>query len=301
MRNTYFSSTENIYMTQTTKFIGLGFLFGMLAALVLLSGSLSNLQLQPGSSFSFNPSSEEAITPQSAPPVVETKTYSIRWGGVALVFAFFMLYLATRIVISVDRKSYLRLALAGIILLIIIVVTSRIPLGEFSAVPSVTSEIYTPPTFEYTAASLGEPPQSLIWFVIIGCILVIGIPAAIILRGWVSAPRGEADLLQGAEDAVKALKAGGELRNVILRCYFQMTEAIKKEVGIERDYNMTVREFENWLESMGFPHEPVRQLTALFEKARYGEEALDANDEEGAVESLNAIIEFCRTKKEGTE
>ena len=286
-------------MTQKTKFISLGFLFGALAALVFLSGSLSNLQLQPGSSLPIKSSSEEAIIPQSASPGVETKPYSIRWGSVALVFAVFMLYLATRIVISVNRKNFLRLALVGILSLIIIVLISRIPLGEFSAVPGVVYEIYTPPSFEYAVAPLGEPPQIVIWLVIIGCVLGIGIPAFLILRGWLRSPRVETDLLQEAEDAVKALEAGGGLRNVILRCYFQMTDAIKKENGIERDYTMTVREFESWLETMGFPHGPVHQLTYLFEKARYGEEAMNTNDEEIAVESLTSIIEFCHMKRDG--
>ena len=89
-----------------------------------------------------------------------------------------------------------------------------------------------------------------------------------------------------------------DLRNVILRCYLRMTRALQEERGIERSQNMTVREFEDWLKYKGFPTVPVRQLTSLFEKVRYGTQPTMKVDEKAAVESLNEIIQYCRRERD---
>jgi hypothetical protein len=77
----------------------------------------------------------------------------------------------------------------------------------------------------------------------------------------------------------------------------QMVRALQEEQRVERRYNMTVREFETWLEHEGFPIIPVHQLTRLFEKARYGTQRTMKEDEKAAVESLNEIIQFCRSER----
>jgi hypothetical protein len=84
---------------------------------------------------------------------------------------------------------------------------------------------------------------------------------------------------------------------VILRCYFQMTHSLQEEQGIERDYTMTVQEFERWLGNLGFPTIPLRQLTSLFEKVRYGKQQTNYTDEQIAIDSLNEIIQFCRSER----
>ena len=103
--------------------------------------------------------------------------------------------------------------------------------------------------------------------------------------------------MKEAEQAVNALEAGADLRNVILRCYFQMTRSLQEEQGIEREYPTTVQEFERRLENLGFPSIPLRQLTSLFEKVRYGKQQTNHNDEQIAMDSLNEIIQFCRSER----
>jgi hypothetical protein len=60
---------------------------------------------------------------------------------------------------------------------------------------------------------------------------------------------------------------------------------------------MTVREFEGLLASLGFPYSPVRQLTYLFEKVRYGGEKMNEIEEMDASQSLNQIIDYCRRQR----
>jgi hypothetical protein len=84
---------------------------------------------------------------------------------------------------------------------------------------------------------------------------------------------------------------GGNLKNTIMRCYYEMSQVINEQRGIRRDRSMTPREFEIYLESNGLPGEPVRQLTHLFEDVRYGDLAVGEKEEQQAQSSLTAIIE----------
>jgi len=76
-----------------------------------------------------------------------------------------------------------------------------------------------------------------------------------------------------------------------------MTHALQEEQGMERNDSMTVREFEGWLDGKGVPRVPVRQLTYLFEKVRYGNQQMSENDKKMGMESLNEIIKYCRRKR----
>jgi hypothetical protein len=76
-----------------------------------------------------------------------------------------------------------------------------------------------------------------------------------------------------------------------------MSDILQQERGIQRSDTMTVREFEDALTSKGFPTVPVRDLSRLFEKVRYGQQEMGEEDEMTAVESLNEIIQFCRGKR----
>jgi hypothetical protein len=97
-----------------------------------------------------------------------------------------------------------------------------------------------------------------------------------------------------AEKARQALITGVDLKDVILHCYQQMSLAMKQEQGIEREDFMTTGEFETVLEAVGIPHEPIHQLTRLFEAVRYGNWQPNAVDEQKAIQCLEAIIVHSR-------
>lgn len=100
----------------------------------------------------------------------------------------------------------------------------------------------------------------------------------------------EQELLSAeAKSALEELKSGIDLRNVILRCYYEMGQIVQRERGIDRKRWMTAREFEIRLIRAGLPEEPVKNLTRLFETVRYGSFDPNKEQEEIAVESLTAI------------
>jgi hypothetical protein len=53
---------------------------------------------------------------------------------------------------------------------------------------------------------------------------------------------------------------------------------------------MTTGEFEILLETAGIPHEPIHQLTLLFDAVRYGHWQPNAVDEQKAIQCLEAIM-----------
>jgi hypothetical protein len=133
----------------------------------------------------------------------------------------------------------------------------------------------------------------LIIFVFGAALLVIRI-----IKQRHSVSKIESQLSQEAESAITAIRVGENLRNVIARCYLQMNQAVQKERKIERSSNMTVREFEDWLELKGFPAIPIHTLSHLFEKTRYSQESMNKEDEVTALESLNEIIQFCQSRRD---
>ena len=63
---------------------------------------------------------------------------------------------------------------------------------------------------------------------------------------------------------------------------------------------MTTGEFEELLEEAGVPHDPIHELTRLFEAARYGNWQSNPVDEQKAINSLEAIMLYCQSVKDET-
>jgi hypothetical protein len=144
---------------------------------------------------------------------------------------------------------------------------------------------------------LGPLPPALIWLAWFGLIVV-----TILLGIWFMRWKNSQILLRDpfvleAERALQALHAGADLKNVIIRCYRQMSNLLQKKQDIELEDAMTAREFERLLVARGIPQAPVNQLTRLFETARYSSRLPDLDDERKAVECLKAIVQYSREKK----
>ena len=73
-----------------------------------------------------------------------------------------------------------------------------------------------------------------------------------------------------------------------------MVTVLSRDRDIKRPKEMTPREFASYLVKSGLPEPPIQQLTHLFERVRYGAKITDTESDRKAVESLEAIIAFCR-------
>jgi hypothetical protein len=98
------------------------------------------------------------------------------------------------------------------------------------------------------------------------------------------------DLTRAARTALKEISAGRDWDDTVIQCYVRMSEALDQKRGLHRQQAMTPQEFATRLEQAGLPSDPVRRLTRLFEKARYGGRKSSREDVNEAVTCLTAIL-----------
>lgn len=274
------------------------------AALILLSGGVAQLRLAPGSQLPAV-AGEESL-PEREPEGIERLDDSL----VELLFKILtvlvpVLLAASIIALIVSpemRKDFLqRLVLPLIILLFLLVVREKpeeIPQPPPSAVPAQSgSQVAgeSVPEVRFDA----NPPKTVVWgtriAVGVGVALIVGCAFWLLWRSRrTPAPHPLAQVAEQARQAIKAIEAGGEIRNAVLRCYFEMSRVLDEEKGLARQTTMTPREFERSLSDAGLPGPAVQRLTRLFEAVRYGTEAVGDDEEEQARAALTAIVHACR-------
>jgi hypothetical protein len=207
-----------------------------------------------------------------------------------------MLYVIYRVIRSigwVNVRSYVQM------FIVIILITGSIAF-LIMLLPktqnTLVMELPLPPQMQPVRSPLGSVPILLLWLV--GIALLVG---SILLGIWIFAPSKQETTIDlvgiEAEKAWQALMTGLDLKDVIIKCYRQMSLAVEKEQGIERKDFMTTREFENLLESAGIPYDPIHQLTQLFEAVRYGNWQPNPMDEQKAIHCLQAIVLYSRDAK----
>ena len=101
------------------------------------------------------------------------------------------------------------------------------------------------------------------------------------------------DLARIARSSLRDLSAGRETTDVIMNCYFRMSDAVSDRKNIQRGSSVTPLEFAARLEEAGLPGDAVRRLTRLFESVRYGDRKAGPKDVNEAVACLTTILQYC--------
>ncbi|MBK9926567.1 MAG: DUF4129 domain-containing protein [Anaerolineales bacterium] len=96
-----------------------------------------------------------------------------------------------------------------------------------------------------------------------------------------------------AHSSLRDLSNGRESTDVILNCYFRMSDVVADKKSIHRMASMTPAEFAARLENSGLPGEPVQNLTRLFESVRYGSRKAGPKETNEAVACLTTILQYC--------
>jgi hypothetical protein len=265
-----------------------------LAAAVLLSSSLTNVQLGQGSPFPGAGSGAAQAEPDiTAPRLPAGETLPAFRGLLAVGLLVLGILLLTRLASLTSPKRLLSLA-AGIAVIILLMLSlPRIPAGGALELQP-ESPAPREPAEPVATSPLGTPPPSFMW--IAGLMVVAAGSTVLIMtlqRQRAAVKLTEKVALQ-ATRALKEIEAGADSTSVIIRCYLQMTTLIRGQLGISRNRALTVREFESALVSLGLPHEPLWILRRLFEAVRYGDGRMTAAQEQEAVASLNQIVSFLR-------
>jgi flagellar biogenesis protein FliO len=267
-----------------------------IVGLLLLAGSLSDLRFQQGLPI---PAGEQLSSPSTGElnGDLATGDFMLPW-ILQAVLSVGILVAVTNILIAIIRNTSLKqLGLLGMILAVLILggfILSKMelapPANENQAV--VVAVPTEPVTSEQSTLTVDPPDE---WFLVVKLALATG---ACLVCAWlvyriVRAVRQEDAIAREASAALKAIEQGIDFRNVIISAYLRMLQIVKEERGIEREESVTPREFEGLLAERGVAVTPIRQITRLFEQARYSTRPPDPADEQAAIDCLNAIRESC--------
>ena len=272
-----------------------------IAATVLLSVGLSGLTLLPGKPYFLGGRLWLGANESELSLPSETLVKVIR-----IFFIILLLLLPVSIVyliISPTARRQLRrdLTIFGSVLLLFWLIRTRLGAlnsesgAQPDAAPLVPETIPSLLIAEFVAA----PPQWLIWLTSFGlaALLVLAL-AGIVWRVRFyrqPSPSSLMQIAQQAQEALDALQAGGNCRDTVMRCYFEMNHVLHERRGIRLPEAMTPREFEIQLEKAGLPGEHIQQLTRLFESVRYGAKVSGEREEQQAIACLSAIVEACKS------
>lgn len=281
-------------MTDEIKRRVLLYLAGVGLITVLIAAGLSQLDLKPGIPPPALVRGEFVVPrPRYEPPVVvHINTFFLTILGILL--AGMLIYMLYRLFKGVHWKELLTRFFTYTLILVVAVgilalITSQMPVVQ---IPTTPTQIITPPPV--ITEPLGPVPPILLWLVGIALALT-----AVFMGIWMftSKPRPSRGMFLLGQEAEKArlnLLNGLDLKDAILQCYWQMSQVLQEEQGIERRAFMTTGEFERVLVEQGFPFDPIHQLTRLFEAVRYGHWQPKPSDEKDAIDCLENIIHYAR-------
>lgn len=140
-----------------------------------------------------------------------------------------------------------------------------------------------------------RPEDAGPWSWILGGVALVGLFLVIRPRFAVIGRRRTQGDAQGLaidtmKRAVERAEAGDDVLETVVRCYRDMIEVYRSSHYAGRHNALTPRELTGKLAGAGAPRESVEGLTTLFERARYGEIVLSAEEEAAAVGHLRVIV-----------
>jgi len=266
--------------------------FGILT-LVVLAASLQNLELKPAEAFFSNESQQPGLSSGFDEFFDNLNTLSAQEvfllvGGLLVLFAIVLVMLSPearkRLI-----KTVLRIALTAWAILWAMEKFRPSGLFEVESQAAIAEDapqvIVTPPPY--------TPPVIPSWAIYLTSLLVILAFAGVgfWLYRLLRPPRHQLrDIARAARTALKDISAGRDWDDSVIQCYARMSEAVSEKRGLQRQQTMTPSEFATRLEQAGLPSDPVRRLTRLFEKVRYGERKSSQEDVNEAVSCLRAIL-----------
>jgi len=259
--------------------------------------SLPNLELRAGTPFPSGDGEGRSLSLAMGETPSGEYSGMLLKGIIALIFLVSSFFLFTNFITRINFKPLLWGVLGLLILIALLKLIPR-PIAQPSpeTMDSINPSLASKST--YAVSPLGEPPQVWRW-IVLGILILVALLLLFwfVLRRTASAPAQDM-ILQEVEKAANAIQMGEDLKSVLLRCYQQMSRILREEHGIERGDNMTAREFMETLQEKGISPSPVRQLTLLFEAARYGTFHPSEREEQIGLDCLNEIIRDCRRGKE---
>lgn len=265
-----------------------------IVALLLLSSSLTDLELLPGEPFPWG-----LLAMRAEPGAVG----SIGGGTllVTILRIFMLILLPITLIYILFTKEGRKRALRAIVQLIFFMLLMSVVLERQAALIPTPDESTTqlspleempfeaPP--EFVPGDMQDLTNTLsLALAIVLTIIILSTLYILWRRSRLPKDGALVELAREAQDALDAIQAGGSVKNAVIRCYVEMSRVIAENRNIQRGSTMTSHEFEEHLVKAGLPKGPIQQLTRLFEDARYGDRDPGPAEEQRAVACLSAIV-----------
>lgn len=272
-----------------------------LGALTVLSVSLQGVSFGDAQPIGREEAEQAGSSPQLLPPLTPEAMQS----QIVLWVALIVLILLVGILLSPEgRKRMLRILLRlGFTALALYFLFNRYPemfdildpesQGRGPRPPNVGAvQNVPPPVF--------TPPQETpLLSYAVSLLIILGLVFLLwrAYRVWQAmnqrSSRSLQDLARIARSSLHDLSDGRDTTDVIMKCYFRMSDAVADRRNLQRGSSMTPAEFASRLQEAGLPGEAVRRLTRLFEGVRYGQRKAGPKDINEAVACLTAILQYC--------
>lgn len=263
------------------------FLILGLFAIIPLASGLSTLQLQPGQRFTL----EEGDDAANEVEVAEDEELSEQFAPTLIrntLLVFLVIFLPLSLIVALRSpklfkevlKQDLRLFL---IFLAVFYVFRQLQLQGFFNQNKLES-------VEGTAVSIPDliqNPTVMIGFLL--AFVMLGLFAFSMWKLW-QRVSPLLNVSQIAQDAIEEIQAGVDLRDVIVRCYYDMCRALQSTNRWARSKATTPSELAEQLQVAGIAGEQTARLTRLFERVRYGGQDVGKAEEQEAIECLQAIV-----------
>jgi len=272
-----------------------------LGALTILAIGLRDIPFRAAQSFSR----DEAGSPRSVPPIVIN---SVGDAPPWMQFSVWALLLLLVVLIGVLVSPELRKRLIRTVIRVAVtcwalyILFTRYPeiLAQLAlnpnavqGAPGSASNSVPPPEF--------APPQTVSmtsYLVSFGIAVLLVILARKLYSFWKENyavnPGGDLhQIARIARSSLRDLSSGRDSTDVIMNCYFRMSDAVADKRQLQREAAMTPNEFASRLESAGLPGNAVWRLTRLFEHARYGGHRSGTSEVNEAVACLTTILHHC--------
>lgn len=267
-----------------------------------LAAGLNAVNFQSGRSFWVSGGSDEISRPEFLEPTAGNSPLAKVVGLLGVIIVALLPVGLFFMIIDPKRRKRILIILIQVIILYLAALglkNSATDVEETSALSEFASE-----SVGSYAAGCGDPGiqsplcnQAPEWAVILisaSAVIAFAIIARFIYKQFFQ-PTPLEKIVKEAQNTINSLRAGADVSDAIRRCYFEMSETLRKEHNIRRSQAMTTREFEELMEQSGLPYLHVRDLTRLFERVRYGAKSPSQTDEQQAVESLTAIVQAAPT------
>ena len=247
-------------MTYSTKRKALILLGLVMFVTMIIAASLPQMDLQPGMPLPRLENDQVVLAPIEEEPLVAMSVNEFFKVLFFLLLAGTILYLIYKMIRGIgwmDLGSFVQpVMIVGLIAGIIIFLIMLMPKVQ----NDLPMELPLPTSAPPISAPLGPVPAVLFWLVGIG-LLVSGI----LLGIWIFAPSSRYESIIDlvgleAENALQSLRTGWDLKDVIVKCYRQMSLVLEREKGIERkefdDYKR-IRKFIGNCRGASRTHSPI--------------------------------------------